>query len=66
MRLHWIITLQWPADDGLHTKTMDGTIEPNAGATRQAIYSDAYEFAAQHMGAKDAAVLSFILEPDEL
>ncbi|MEU3667551.1 hypothetical protein [Streptomyces virginiae] len=66
MRMHWIMTLQWSAADGLHTKTMDGTVEPNPGATRQDIYANAYEFASKHMGAKDAAVLSFTLEPDEL
>lgn len=65
-RQHWIITLQWQTPDGLATKTMDGTIDPNPGATRQDIYQGAYRFASEHLAATDAAVLSFTLEPDEL
>lgn len=66
-RQHWIITLQWAEGTDLHTRTMDGTVDPTPGATRQDLYQSARQYAADSVGAdRDAWVLAWSMDDDDL
>ncbi|MEU5195245.1 hypothetical protein AB0G86_14485 [Streptomyces scabiei] len=66
-RWHWIITITWREGSFWHVETADGDCGPLPGASRQELYNLLFDRAVKDCDApKDARVMFFSLEPDEL
>lgn len=68
---HWIMTGLWsdPRRGGVTQSTLNGTVEPVAGETRQDLYNrllDTFAEAKQIPSTMDLAVVFFSLEANEL
>ena len=68
MLLHWIVTLQWQAADGLHVRTFTGTTTAD-DRTRERMFDDVLATIAEATGLEFAEipnVLFYSLEPNEM
>ncbi|WP_318205405.1 hypothetical protein [Streptomyces sp. SCL15-4] len=63
---HWIITVQWEENGHVNARTLDGTILPEARATRRSAYLTILRTATEHLGISDPVVLFFDLSPEIL
>ncbi|MGV9666949.1 hypothetical protein [Nocardia niigatensis] len=66
-QMHYIITVQYTAANGLNVSTMSGVMAVN-GRTREQLYADIYGKVTSHHGAPPArtSVLFFDLAPDKI
>jgi hypothetical protein len=66
-RWHWILTIVWEEPNrGEQMVTATGTCAPLPGRTRQDTFDILYDRTVRDADAKDAYVLYFSLEPDDL
>jgi hypothetical protein len=66
-RWHWVITIAWREGRFWHMETADGDCGPLPGASRGELYNHLFNKAVSDWKApKDARVVFFSLEPDEL
>jgi hypothetical protein len=64
--MFWVLTLQWPALEGVVTNTAAGTVTPAPGTTRREIFHDVLAKARAQLGASGtASVLFFDLAPNQ-
>lgn len=62
MNYHWIMTVR----NGMRMDTLDGDVDLSPGTSRSEVYQSIKERVFAEAGSREAAVLFFSLEPDEL
>ncbi|MET9099605.1 hypothetical protein [Streptomyces antibioticus] len=65
-RWHWVITIAWREGRFWDMAMLEGDCAPRPNHTRQQMFDLFYNKIVKKSGAKDAFVVYFSLEPDQL